>query len=353
MAQAELRHALVAVVIMMFVAFQSRAIRAAEIAVIDGRDIGERYVSISGPISAGDFERVEVAAKRAILEGNGRLTFSLNSEGGDIAEAMRIGRLARDLLATTNVYGNTLYISGTSVGKELEEYGQKHQNMKFGLLAVNSSNLNQEDIVRCYSACVIIFYGGVTRYISDNVDFRGGFRNKKNIPVIGIHRPYFDQAKYSALSPAEAKIKYRQLEVAVREYLLEMGATVVLADRIFQKASNEMEFILADSFEVFYRSEEPFIEEWLIAKCGAYGRNSILSSEEQGALERYEQSLKQAIATGKILSSEDYNEFFLPGITQESIKKIREKLYLINAEVMKCRESAIVKHQAEWAISKE
>ena len=209
--------------------------------------------------------------------------------------------------------------------------------------------MENDDIVRCYSACVIIFYGGVSRYTSDNNDYRYGFRKDQNIPVIGVHRPYYEQNRYSALSPSEAKKKYLQLENTVREYMHEMGAPTSIIDRMFRKASNEVDLIPSDKFKEFYHSTEPFIDEWLIARCGGYGPLSALSNSEQTDYQKYNQALKHAIDNRKIKSSKDHHDFTPRGMALEYIKQLKQKIHTHNSKVMACQKSAIVTNQEQWA----
>lgn len=349
MIRAVFTHVLLAGVVLMGVVFHARLAMAAQVGIVEGRYAGEKYVSISGPISIGDFDKVQSAARVVIREGGSPLVLLLNSEGGDVVEAMKIGMLARELLAKTYVYGNTLYVSGSPEGNQLEGYVDEDPLMGFGLRAASADRLNEQDIVRCYSACVIIFYGGVSRHASDNNDYRSGFKSGREIPVIGIHRPYYEAAGYSELSPSEARIKYQRLEVAVRTYLLEMGAPVAIIDRMFRKASSDVELVPSEEFKGFYQAEEPFIEEWLIAKCGIYGPRAALTGQEQDEYEGYRQSLKRAIDAGKVRSVDEYNKFSHPEVAHEYIAQLEEKIHVFNAGVMKCRETAVGDHQAAWA----
>lgn len=322
---------------------------AAQIQVVDGRYDGEKYVSIDGPISEGDLIKVKREAKAAILKGNNGVALLLNSDGGDVVEAMKIGKFARDLLATTFVYGNTLYKPGTPSGDELEQYGKTYGHMKFGLRPIKSETINKNDLVSCLSACVIIFYGGVSRHTDDNNDYRNGFKNGQHIPVIGIHRPYFEQSIYASLSPGEAKEKYVKLEKSVRDYLQEMGAPTSLIDRMFRKASNEIDLIPSEQFKDLYNDNEPFIDEWLIAKCGGFGPAGALSGTDLNDYQLYQRTLKSSIDKGLIKSTDDFNRVTPPGISVERIKQLDAKIQSYNSKVMSCNEGAIRANQIQWA----
>jgi hypothetical protein len=70
--------------------------------------------------------------------------------------------------------------------------------------------------------------------------------------------------------------------------MLEMGAPQSLVDRMFVKASNEIELIAADEFRTLYKEEESFLQEWLIAKCGATGAQYALSPTEYAEFRKIE-----------------------------------------------------------------
>ena len=70
---------------------------AADVSLRDGRIEGDYFVSISGEIKKGDLNKVNAASKKAIQRGS-ELEFVLDSPGGDVDEAIAIGRFAREML---------------------------------------------------------------------------------------------------------------------------------------------------------------------------------------------------------------------------------------------------------------
>jgi hypothetical protein len=322
---------------------------AAEVSVVDGRYQGEKYVSISGVIEKGDLELTVDAARTALLTGSNTLAFLLNSPGGDVAEAMKIGRLIRDLMATTYVYGTMLYTPGAGDVSGLEAMGESFSQVRFHLVPIPDGVLpDDEDIGRCYSACVLIFYGGVDRFVSDNSDARRGLSSQSPYPVMGLHRPFFAQDQFALLSPTEARTAYAQLEREVRGYLREMGASEEVAARMFNSASNELDLVPQSEFENLYVRQEPFIDEWLIAKCDAFGPGAALERAEQLEYDAYSSALSDAIAAGEITSSEEFDNFVPHDTTLERIQTIQARIFEHNRRSMTCRESAIGLHQLEW-----
>lgn len=325
-----------------------QVINAAEVNVIDGRYNGEKYVSIVGTITAGDLLKVKDAAKSAIHLGNNVLTIHINTTGGDLVEAMKIGEFARELMATTYVYGRSFYAHNSEEAKEATSSAKKFSQSKFNLKLLPKEGALDEHLVKCYSACIFIFYGGVNRYASDNLDFRLGYKKMKKIPVVGIHRPYFEKASYSKLSPSEANKSYKALEEEVRVYMASMGAPQQLIDRMFKKSSSDLEFLPSEEFKNYYNNVEPFIEEWKIAKCGSYGPKSSLDKNELSIYKRYEDELKKRIDRSDIKSIDEYDKVTPVGIPLTKVNYIKKKIENHNAIVMSCRETAIRDFQKKY-----
>jgi hypothetical protein len=326
---------------------------AAQVLVINGRYSGEKYVGVKGEIENGDLKKIIIAAQDAVRDGGNTLTLLLNSAGGDVEEAIKIGRFAREAMATTYVYGNNLYNTGSNVGAALEKLAKLDSSIRFNLVPLKAGTLPEDrDLVRCFSACVIIFYGGVSRYASDNSYQRDSQNSRRilgqAIPVIGLHRPYYAQNKFASLSPTEAKNKYAKLEKEVRGYLIEMGAPQIVVDRMFKKPSNDLDFVPSSEFEAFYQKEEPFIDEWMIAKCGAFGPAAALSKSENNEYEEYRRAKKSAIDSRVIKTYDDLENFVQSGMSIQRIHWIEEKIGAYNSKNMSCRNTAIRKFQTEF-----
>jgi hypothetical protein len=246
------------------------------------------YIEVEGEITKGDFDRI-VKLAGSFVDERKPIRLLVNSDGGDAVEAMRIGRFVRDSLAQVAVEGN--------------------------ILKPSSSILR-----RCYSACFLILVSGAMRdHMGDNrfltedgqtvwedVD---GQSVPKSIPVIGVHRPYFDKEAYGDLSPQEARVAYAHLEESVREYLQEMGVPQSLVDQMFRYASDEIHLVSKADFKKLLGYEEPFMEEWLLSKCGS--------------LDKKEMSDYADVLAGRILSR---NEEFVPNhLLQEYVAYLEGK----------------------------
>ena len=316
---------------------------------------GDPFVDISGKIEKGDLTKIQKASAMLIKSldqySTKSLKFHLNTPGGDIEEAMKIGRFARQVLASIDSYGKIIIAPGSDEEKSLikSEELLGHKDNDYVILQPSIA-LTEEHIVRNYSAGIFIFYGAAKRSIRDNSDQRLGFYKKIDIPVMGIHRPYYEREFYSKLSPAQAAEAYKYLEKSVRSYLAEMGAPQEIIDRMFNRSSNQIDLLSDSEFRKYYKPEESFLEEWLIAKCGAYGEQNILKGSE---LEDFYQIVKWQVASKMAdRNSSDKSAFYIypsERFAQSYMESLYGKVRAYNGSVNSCHEKAVTLHQHEWA----
>ena len=314
---------------------------------------GDPIVDISGPIEKGDLLKIKKASAaliRSLDEYTDKgLQFHLNTAGGDIEEAMRIGRFARDLLVKIDSYGKIIIASKKDHEYFFKDADKPWAHRDYVILSPDAS-LSEKHIVRNYSAGVLIFYGAVIRAHRDNSDQRLGFYRKKSIPVIGLHRPYYGKAAFSKLSPHQAEQAYRTLEKNVRNYLAEMGAPQQLIDRMFNRASTDIDLVPDDEFRKFYKSEESFLEEWLIARCGASGHENVLSGtalKDFMVMQRDQMRSRMADSTNS-----DKDPWYLypsPSFSQDYVETLYRKVRTHNRSVNACQSKAVSIHQRKWA----
>lgn len=337
----------------LFITFYLPSAMAANI--YEGKDtFGDPIIKIEGEIQAGDLDEVVILSRSLLLRyPDVALSLDLNSPGGDALEAMKIGQFARDLLAKVQVLGTIIDVDEGLLEETLNTNPDDAHTWQYDREKDRSSLLSENDIRRCYSACVYIFYGGVERIIRDNADRRT--QPMRTIPIIGLHRPYFSQQSFSTLSPGEAREGYRQLEESVREYMRIMGAPQAIADRMFRSASNEVDLVSAEEFKQYYHDKEPFLEEWLISKCGSTGEENVLSGIE---LQRFRdlsdlqlKELRRRRSLGK--NTDNILGGFVPsGFTEEEVKRLYSAVRFHNRYVDACISTAITEHQHEWAVER-
>lgn len=171
-----------------------------------------------------------------------RVLFLNESPGGNLSAAMNIGRLFR------------LGYARTHVGRDY-----------------------------CASSCVIMAIG------STQLAFDG---------PIHIHRPYFDDT-FGSLGPSAAKTKYQQMLILFKSYLTEMATPVEIVERMLRQASDEAEELSSHEANRLLGGRAPWLEEWLIARCGRMDRGeaddfgSVLDASSQGESLPFSKSYRQ------------------------------------------------------------
>lgn len=163
---------------------------------------------LTGPIVSGDLAKIV-----ASVSAPGRFPkyFTLDSPGGDLLEAMKIGQFIRETA------------TGTFVAKE------------------------------CSSACVFLLVSGTSRNALDGA-------------AIGIHRPYFEAKEFAGLSLPEAEARHRQLRSAARRYLENMEMTTAAVEKMFSIGSDDVYYLTPPEKARLLVPPSAY-SEWIRAKC--------------------------------------------------------------------------------------
>ena len=184
------------------------------------------YGLIRGVIASNDYEKVLgfYRSNHPHLFG-----FHLISSGGDVDEAIKIGRLLRKYLIFANA-------------------PRRGPDGHFTLDALDESGstLCRGSKCICASACALIWFGGV-----------------KRLGIVGLHRPRINDPAFKALAPSEASAVYRRMLDSVTRYLDEMEVPNPLIDSMVATGSAEIEWV--DSKRAFMRP--PSFAEWFDASC--------------------------------------------------------------------------------------
>jgi len=270
---------------------------SAAIVTIQETPWGDPVIHLQGQIEEGDFEKIKSTAIDVINGGN-PAQFSMNSPGGSLIEALKIGEFIKEINARTNLFG------------------------------AHSEDLSAE-MTRCYSACFLIFVSGSIRnYVNDNTiwDSTGNVELVVK-PIIGLHRPYFDENEFSKLAPSEAREQYNQLELLTRQYLQTVAIPQDIIDGMFRISSQNMQLISLDEFDNKIGFYQPYYEEWIISRCG-----SLTWSEKND----HARVIAENIRTGR-------KDSVPSGISQGYIDYLNNK----DDEINSCKESALYNHQKE------
>ncbi len=127
-------------------------------------------VVLEGNIETGDCEKL----RNFIKEGDKTEAIYLASPGGNVAEAIKIGRLVRALNLEMIIPGQVVI-----------EFRSRDSSELLERIAVRNHIKNRKDNYMCASACFFIFIAGVHR-IKD-------IWPSLEEPVLGIHRPFLTE----------------------------------------------------------------------------------------------------------------------------------------------------------------
>jgi hypothetical protein len=219
---------------------------------------------LRGQISKGDYEKVAtfLKAHHPFVAG-----FNLASPGGDVGEALKIGRLFRRYLISTLA----------PVNEHVEATGMVQDDIPF--LSSGSGDLCRGQDCICASACALIWMGGV---------IRSG--------TVGLHRPRFDDPMYSGLLPATASTAYSRLLGEVSAYLDEMEVPKPIIETMVATSSGDIIWVnsLDDRLE-----QPPSVAEWTDASCGS---DANFNTDEL-TREEFVKGIKHAICARNLYAS--------------------------------------------------
>ena len=116
---------------------------------------------------------------------------------------------------------------------------------------------------------------------------------------------------------------------------------------MLRKASNEIDLVPEKEFKQLYQATEPFIDEWMIARCGAFGPAAALNKTEHKEYAEYDVALKAAGKAGRLRSLEDIDAFSPAGMSPLRVKELKAKIDTYNNSTMNCRERSLKQHQME------
>ncbi len=175
-------------------------------------------IVLVGQIVRGDDKRFAEVLKQAETqskEWETDRTLLLDSEGGDIAAAMSIGRMVRRAKLVTAVHKGSV----------------------------------------CASACVVILAGGVWRYARDDTR-------------LGLHRPYFSNPQAATSKGYDTfQQAYDSVLEAHRAYFAEMGIGNGLLQRMLQIPSNQVQWIsISEASTLNLLGEDAAYAEWKRAR---------------------------------------------------------------------------------------
>lgn len=189
---------------------------------------------LEGPIVAGDYEKLRSALLNPYSSNADLL---LASPGGDLAEAMKIGRLVRRMKLSTAVPTNET--RSNIRDKVITRHGLK----------------NPQNYI-CASACFFIFVAGIHR----ETVFIGP-------PNLSIHRPFLSKDDLIRLSNGQAMDAVASTRKAVEAYLGQMGVPPKYADLMFSVSPEQAYRITEEEFDADFDGFITDLKDWVDAQC--------------------------------------------------------------------------------------
>ncbi len=219
--------------------------KGAEISCVEYINNDERYcvaAFLQGEIVKGDYDKFVSFCARSYAYVT---ALYLQSPGGDVAEAMKIGRLLRKYI----IYADAPFRF---------DFGPKELNDAIDVEFFNRLDVSSTASLRhlcsgrecfCASSCAIILFG-----------------SPKRMGSVGLHRPIIDDPEFKKLSPAEAERAYKPVLTLISQYLEEMEVPKEFIEAMVATSSSSIRWISTDT-EGLKRS--PSFAEWEDANCGS------------------------------------------------------------------------------------
>ena len=230
--------------IRLMAAIAACAVGVAPLRAADIRGDMENGVVLEGKIEAGDYDKLRIVygekrTNQFYIGMLGANEIYLASPGGDLAEAIKIGRLVRALKLHTVVPGGPYPVGPYEKYSDADRHQLKNPKANY----------------MCTSACFFIFVAGITRTAEVDLD-----------PRLGIHRPYLSDSDLSTLSGNQAITSANRVKTTVENYLKEMNVPGRYVDLMFSVPRDKIRWLeKADVADL--DGTIPELRDWLAARC--------------------------------------------------------------------------------------
>lgn len=191
-------------------------------------------LKLSGTIRSGDYERLLEHYRRAPERFVTNQTFRLDSDGGNVLEAIKIAHFVRSTLRVTMV--------------------------------------THED--RCLSSCFFILVAGGARFTAD--------------ARVGVHRPYYAPNEFAALGPSQARDAYARADTEVRKFLSEMRVSDDVVREMFATPSSDIKLLTENEFKRRLGEAQPWFEELAKSACPSSPLEQLRCMGLKSAVDRVE-----------------------------------------------------------------
>lgn len=212
------------------------ALGAVPAAALEAPRVFRGVLVIEGKIVAGDYDRLRsFLSDRATFDKIGNGVF-LASPGGDLREAIRIGRLIRALQLSTSAP------SGPAEGR------------KFGEALIGPYDLRDPRMnYQCASACFLVFVAGIHR----SLNWAGR---------LGIHRP-FQVSSDQRPMPGNDEIVNGPVRRAIEIYLRDMGVRIKYVELMYSVPSSQLRKVTQEELDDDLLGFTPELKDRIRADC--------------------------------------------------------------------------------------
>jgi hypothetical protein len=205
---------------------------------------------LEGKIVAGDYDKLRnFLGTKSNFEKINSGVF-LASPGGNVAEAMRIGRLIRALNLSIEAP------SGPAAGIP-----------KFGESLIRPNHLVNPNDYLCTSACFFLYVAGIYR----NLNWAGR---------LGVHQPTILEINGKAPSGDEAKKSDWFVRETIKNYLKDMDVPDKYVDLVFSVSPNELRLITQNELDSDLQGFIPELRGWVGAKCDPHTNGEKIISAD-------------------------------------------------------------------------
>lgn len=179
-------------------------------------------ITIEGPIEVGDYEKfASLVLHSEQVDGPGPIW--LGSPGGNLVEALKIGRLVRKLKLTV--------------------WAPEWKSRPLMRLSRPEHNL-------CTSSCFFIYVAGVQRFGK----------------ILGVHRPFLSQQDYERITLDEAAGAHTNVQEITSAYLRDMGVSQKITEKVLSTRSEQITW-LSDEESEQLGGLIPEYQEWFKSRC--------------------------------------------------------------------------------------
>jgi hypothetical protein len=195
---------------------------------------------LEGKIESGDFNKLQSFLFPNHSFPNSSPQIYLASPGGDLTEAMKIGRLVRSLKLETRIPGKY----------EPDFMASPGFPRRYNLSDVKTNYM-------CVSACFFVFVAGVKRFVD----------SPSGDAILGVHRPYLSESDLQALSSDQAITSANRTRAVVEIYLRDMGVPLKYLDEMFSVSKDSVYWISRDEIRADFSGFIPELRDWVDARC--------------------------------------------------------------------------------------